>query len=306
MKNSSAVSGAAGSVASKYGKTDSEKIAAWCTYMGKAVAALKWDLPPCPPGIKWQVGGESVQGRPLVFAEFGDQKSANTTLVLSMVHGDEITPLHLGLKLAHWLKDHQSELPGVKVVIAPMVNPDGFFARPRTRVNARGVDINRNFTTQDWSKEAQRAWKTKFRSDPRRFPGASSNSEVETLFQVKLIKESVAQKILTIHSPLNHMDYDGPNQLTLARFPAEYVKECLKLRQRVKAISSGFFPGSLGNYAGQELGIPTLTLELPTADPSKAEAYWKLFTPGIRTMIEFKVPELQAFSRVQSSSASPE
>jgi protein MpaA len=60
----------------------------------------------------------------------------------------------------------------------------------------------------------------------------------------------------------------------------------------VKAISSGFFPGSLGNYAGQERGIPTLTLELPSADPKKAPDYWNIFKTGMTKVVQFEVPPL--------------
>jgi protein MpaA len=88
------------------------------------------------------------------------------------------------------------------------------------------------------------------------------------------------------------MDYDGPSQLSLAQFPKDYVQECIKLKKSLKATPGGFFPGSLGNYAGQELGIPTLTLELPSADPAKARAYWDRFRSGIRTMIEYRMPDV--------------
>jgi protein MpaA len=110
------------------------------------------------------------------------------------------------------------------------------------------------------------------------------------LFQEELIFRLRPQKILSIHSPLNHLDYDGPSPLSLSKFPTEYMQICEKLKRRLNAKSSGYFPGSLGNYAGQELGIPTLTLELPTAKPERAAAYWKEFTGGIWTMIRFAVP----------------
>jgi protein MpaA len=161
-------------------------------------------------------------------------------------------------------------------------------------MNAHRVDINRNFKTKDWEAEAHKAWKNKYRSDPRRFPGDTPGSEPETEFQAELIRKYQPKKILSIHAPLNFLDYDGPTTMTLVRFPKEYVQECLTLRGRLKAISSGFFPGSLGNYAGQELGIPTLTLELPSADPAKAYAYWLKFKQGIRTMIDFEMPGLAA------------
>ncbi|NDD91237.1 hypothetical protein EBZ37_04040, partial [bacterium] len=148
--------------------------------------------------------------------------------------------------------------------------------------------------TRDWHSSALKLWKTKFGSNARRFPGHSPSSEPETHFQEKLLKDTQPQKVLAMHAPLNFMDYDGPSILTLARFPKDYVEECLKLKRALKATPGGFFPGSLGNFAGQEMGIPTLTLELPSANASRAENYWKIFEPGIRTMIEFQMPEIEA------------
>ena len=90
------------------------------------------------------------------------------------------------------------------------------------------------------------------------------------------------------------MDYDGPSSLTLDRFPQEYVRECTKLRSKLRARSTGFFPGSLGNYAGVELGIPTITLELPSANPRHAAGFWRRFRPGIHSMVKFKVDRAPA------------
>ncbi|HAR43933.1 MAG TPA: hypothetical protein DCS07_15075 [Bdellovibrionales bacterium] len=271
----------------------SDPIQKWCTDLRLAIKKLKWSIEPCS-GIPWQQGGTSVLGRPIVFAEFGTAGEANTTLVLAMVHGDEITPLYLAIELANLLKSNPDEFRGKRVVIAPLVNPDSFYKNPRSRVNARGVDVNRNFATQDWQSDALKAWKKKYRSDRRRFPGSQPRSEPETLFQEELIKKVAPQKIVSIHAPLNFLDYDGPTTVALERFSVEYVMECMKLRSRLRAISSGFFPGSLGNYAGQELGIPTLTLELPSANPAKARQYWKQFGSGIHTMIHFAVPDYAA------------
>jgi protein MpaA len=270
-------------------QTDLSTLQSLCGEINQSAKTLKWDIKKCE-GTDWKTGGKSFKGRPLIYAEFGDPKAPNTTLIFSTVHGDEVTPLYLGLQLVEWLKEHQTQLSGTRVVVAPLVNPDGFFVRPRTRMNARGVDVNRNFATSDWQKSALEMWKKKYRSDRRRFPGNQPMSEPETLFQEALIKQVKPQKILSIHSPLNMLDYDGPSALSLSKFPTEYMKECERLKKSVKAISSGFFPGSLGNYAGRELGIPTLTLELPSANPKKAHQYWEKFREGIRTMIQFAVP----------------
>ncbi len=265
----------------------------WCHEVGDSVSALKWTVSSCN-GIQWQVGGTSVQGRPLVYAEFGNPKAQNSTLIFATVHGDEVTPLYLALELVYWLKEREKELVNTRVVVAPLVNPDGFLHKPRTRMNARGVDVNRNFTTGDWSKKALLAWRKRFKSDPRRFPGNEPSSEPETKFQEDLIRKIRPTKILSVHSPLNFLDYDGPSQLTLEKFPTDYAKSCEKLKKALNAISGGFFPGSLGNYAGRELGIPTVTLELPSADPKKAAVYWKKFSLGIHKMIQFSVPKYES------------
>jgi len=270
-------------------KTHSHMIESWCDSVIRESKGLKWNIDPCRD-VNWQVGGLSVQGRPLVYAAFGNPQAENTSLVLTAVHGDEVTPFYLGIRLVEWLRENQSQLKNTRVILAPLVNPDGLFARPRTRVNARGVDVNRNFGTKDWSARAHSAWRVRFRSDPRRNPGKNPSSEPETIFQEELIHQIKPKKILSIHAPLNFLDYDGPTAMSLARFPRGYIRECLKLRSKLKAISGGFYPGSLGNFAGQELGIPTLTLELPSADPAKAESYWKLFNQGIQVMIKYIVP----------------
>jgi protein MpaA len=284
-------SGVAGDSAPHRAEKIDGTVASLCAELKPTIESLRWkDIDPCT-GIDWKIHGKSVQGRPLIYAEFGDPASTNVTLIFSSVHGDEITPVYLGFKIARWTMDHQAELKNARIIVAPFVNPDGFYKKPRTRMNARGVDVNRNFATRDWNARALSTWHKSLRSDIRRFPGNEPASEPETRFQQQLIKKFGAKKILSIHAPLNHLDYDGPNTLSLARFPSEYVHECLKLRTALKAVSTGYFPGSLGNYAGQEMGIPTLTLELPTANPAKAEEYWQSFQSGIQKMMEFVIPD---------------
>ncbi|MCC7441354.1 MAG: DUF2817 domain-containing protein [Bdellovibrionales bacterium] len=270
--------------------SDEAALKSWCADLDAEVNRLGWTLPPCD-WRRWKLGGTSVRGRPLVYAEFGNaQAEENTTLIFSMVHPDEITPLYVALQLVQWLGEHPQSLTEARVIVAPLVNPDGFYAERRTRTNANGVDVNRNFGTADWSREALQKWRKRFGGNPRRYPGTGPNSEPETRFQVRLIEEVQPHKVLSVHSPLNFMDYDGPMSIALKQFPKEYVHKCLELRSRVKAQHGGFFPGSLGNYAGQERGIPTLTLELPTADARHAHGYWERFKEGISTVIRFEVP----------------
>jgi len=58
--------------------------------------------------------------------------------------------------------------------------------------------------------------------------------------------------IVSVHAPYHLLDYDGPPEA-----PEQIGELHLHLL--------GVYPGSLGNYAGINLGIPVVTMELPSA-----------------------------------------
>jgi len=263
----------------------------FCEKLKVSADALGWKTLNICKDLKWVSGGVSVGGQPLIYAEFGKRSAQNRTLILSMVHPDEVTPFYLGFMLADYLRTREKNWQDLYVVIAPLVNPDGWFQTTKTRTNQRGVDLNRNFDTKEWRESARSYWEKKEKKSLRRFPGDKPQSEPETLFQRELIELTKPNKILSIHAPLNVTDYDGPNHLTLDRFSKDYVKECLKFKEKTRSQSTGYFPGSLGNLTGHELGIPTITLELPSADARQADKYWRQFKEGIRGMIVYELPE---------------
>ena len=181
----------------------------WCSNLRAELRILGWSIEPCTD-IPWQLSNRrSVLGKPIPVVEFGDPGATNSTLVVSMVHGDENTPLFLALRLARHLVQDEARLKAasIRVVIAPLVNPDGFFRGTRTRTNAHKVDLNRNLPTKDWAGLALRMWKTRFGSNARRFPGSQPASEPETAFQTELVERIAPQKILSIHAPLNFTDF---------------------------------------------------------------------------------------------------
>ena len=180
-------------------------------------------------------------------------------LVLGGFHGDEPKGVYLARLLCEHLVDHvggavacapaSDSLVGLHLIVVPVVNPDGYAVRRRR--NANGVDLNRNFPTADWSA-----------SPPsRRFHGGlSAASEPETRAIVRLIRSCQPAAIITLHSigERRHCNnYDGPAE-QLARAMAS----CNGYPVRG---SIGYpTPGSFGSWAGLELGIPTVTLELPS------------------------------------------
>lgn len=264
----------------------------YCQDLEKKFKEYGWKDKPCE-GVNWQYELNSTQKRPLIYARFGSGK--RVTLILSSVHPDEITPIPIGFRFAKYLQNnpHIYEQEDAQVIIAPLVNPDGFLRDKPTRTNANNVDLNRNFFTEDWYAKAHNAWaKVKSRAN-RYFPGHFPNSEIETIFQIKLIDDFHPDKILSIHAPLGFLDYDGPgDQRTKIINKGEHqakqlVQAVSKKINNYRIVDYSFFPGSLGNYAGQERKIPTITVELQTIDAVKHLALWEQFMPGIKQSIVF-------------------
>ena len=237
-----------------------------------------------PGAISWEYYRTTKNKHPLIFTHFGDS-TGNCVLFFGGVHGDELPTAYLMLKLAHYVKDNPTLFKDKCIVIAPLVNPDGFLAASPARVNAGGVDLNRNFPTKDWQAKAIRQWVAKGKI-MRYYPGAKPASEQETLFQMALIKRFKPRKILSAHSPLNFFDYDGPSS-DLNSFEHWMEQICKETNHPLKKF--GYYPGSLGNYAGHEHNIFTLTLELPSSDPRRGGAYFQKFQPSILKFINLPV-----------------
>jgi murein peptide amidase A len=270
-------------------------VADLCNKIGLKYQTLKWSnqREGCGSGdIIWKSEIKSNDGYPLIYSEFGSGSS--TTLILGGVHPDEITPIPLVFRFANHLNAHKDLIPsGSRVIIAPLVNPDGYFKKSQSRTNGHGVDLNRNFFTQDWYASAKHWWSDKRQKNIRHFPGHIPNSEIETLFQIWLIDTFKPDKIISIHAPLGFYDYDGPGDqkpraLTSSEVKAKTLVQSMSESSRnYKIVDYSFYPGSLGNYAGNERGIPTVTLELETTNPQKIDAYWIQFSPGLERAVRY-------------------
>ncbi len=281
-------------------------VSKFCKKIDRKFHHWGWGKSRCK-NIKWNNVRTSHLGDPLIWTVYGDESTQkenpkDMTLILCGVHGDEITPIKFCFDIIHHLekisKGHLpgfEELKGKLVAVAPIVTPDSFFKRRPTRTNARGVDVNRNFPTRDWKKSALKLWKKRYRKDKRRYPGKKSLSEQETIFQVNLIKRYIPTKIISVHAPLTIIDYDGPEfhdhkstnsiQSMIAPNAKQLLVQMSKKANGYRIKNYPFFPGSLGNYAGNERKIPTYTLELPTADNRKHKKYWSRFKDAIHSAI---------------------
>lgn len=176
--------------------------------------------------------------------------------ILGAVHGDEIEGAHLAKKLFEWLKESTTvQLP---IVIVPIVNIDGFNAK--SRVNANGVDLNRNLPSTQWTSEAREA---------KYFPGTAPLSEPENKFLVQLFEKFPPRFIISFHSWYPVINYNGKCK-EVAEFLAKYNKYPIEAD-----FLSHPTPGSLGEYGPQVLKTPVLTFECPLLSESVTlESIW--------------------------------
>ena len=211
-------------------------------------------LPNVPPALcalaQLQPGpARSVQGHNLLTRDVVSPQAALRVLVVGGVHGDELSSTALVL---HWIGAAQDEPANIHWRFVPLMNPDGMLKARPTRTNANGVDLNRNFPTPKWDKEAPRYWQHRTSKDPRRFPGHQALSEPETRWLHDEMERWQPHLIVAVHAPYGVLDYDGP------------VVAPKKLGSLVLD-QVGIFPGSLGNYGGVHKKVPVVTIELPSA-----------------------------------------
>ena len=159
----------------------------------------------------------------------------SSVLIIGCFHGDEPQGKHL-------IEKYLKEKPDTNLLFVPCLNKYG--VEHNTRVNANGVDLNRNFPTENWKLSK----KNNFYSGPA--PG----SEEETKFIINTIENRNLRLILTLHAPYKIVNYDGD-----AKNISEKISEIIGYPVEE---SVGYpTPGSFGTWAGTEKGIPTITLE---------------------------------------------
>ena len=194
-------------------------------------------------------GCNSVEGHPIYHFQPKSKQTSNQNriLVIGVMHGDEAEG---GSVARRWMERLTRLQSRNKWRIIPILNPDGL--KMKTRVNANGVDINRNFPSADWDALAHKYWISKKNKDPRRNPGPSASSEPETVCAVRHIEDFAPHFIVAIHTPYGVLDFDGP-KVKAPMFPG------------IPWVSLGTFPGSLGRFMWKGKGVPVLTVELKGA-----------------------------------------
>lgn len=116
------------------------------------------------------VVGRSREGRAIRLEQFGDPAWPGRMLVFGCIHGDEcaasgVEPLGGGCPD-----------PSADILLIPDLDPDGSAAH--SRLNGRGVDLNRNFGSR---------WRPRGSAGDPEYPGPHPFSEPETRLAARII-----------------------------------------------------------------------------------------------------------------------
>jgi protein MpaA len=166
-----------------------------------AQAAMGGHTAADPAGRKQTLLGRSVDGRPIVAIETGDFDASERVLVVACIHGNEPAGIAIANRLSHIVPP-----PELDLWIIPVLNPDGVAAR--TRGNAHGVDLNRNFPWH-WRRQGGL-----FDSGPKPL------SEPESRSAFRLIRQLRPRISIWFHQHMNLVDASGGRLTVERRFAA--------------------------------------------------------------------------------------
>ena len=217
-----------------------------------------------PQLVSEEILGYSVENRPIELITLGN--GPDTVLIMATIHGNEDAGTPLVQRLLEHLKMRPNILRGRTVYIIPVANPDGY--ANKTRHNANDIDLNRNFPAENRVNNE--------------INGMDGLTEPESVILYNFILTHQPSRIVSIHQPLDCLDYDGPG---------EDIAQAMALYCPLPVKKLGSRPGSLGSFAGVEQNIPIITMELLRDDSNlTTDQLWNKYGYALLAAITFPEP----------------
>jgi succinylglutamate desuccinylase len=212
--------------------------------------ALGAAIRPMEVGRQYPMGravvGTSTHRRPIRAYLRGDP-DAPSLLVVGCIHGNE----RAGIPIARALLETES-VRGVRLVVVPSMNPDG--AARRSRHNARGVDLNRNFP----------GGRRGGRPGEVYFSGPRDLSEVESRVMRDLIVSLRPAAMVVYHQSLDLVDPCGGDPFAARAYAAQ---------ARMRVVRLPRHPGSMATWLNRrqpDCTILTVELSARVSDVQRA------------------------------------
>lgn len=192
--------------------------------------------------------GSSLEGIPLTV--YHPNVDTVSIVILAAIHGDEAETAVIVSEALRCVS--QGDLEAAVILCG---NPDGMLRG--TRGNARGVDLNRNFPTSNWSPDVT-YHKTRA-TDARDIalsPGTQPASEPETNALIALVERWKPRAVVSLHAALACID-DG----SASHLGRQLSERCALPLQTDIGYPT---PGSMGTWAS-ERGLSVITWEVEAA-----------------------------------------
>lgn len=201
-----------------------------------------------------QTIGSSEQGRAITAYSFGS--GGRIILFTGAIHGNEYSSRDLMYAWVDELDRNFGSIPsGTRVIVVPVINPDGVALG--SRYNANRVDLNRNFDTSDWKQDTQTV-----NGDPLPDGGGTAPaSESET--QVIAGYTSALRPTLTMSYHAQAAYAIGNQCGNSASKAATYAQ--LTGYQNMTGVGGAFsyeITGTYDDWICERLGLPSVLIEL--------------------------------------------
>lgn len=184
--------------------------------------------------------GHSARGRPIEVRQLGDPKWPGELLVFGCIHGDECGASAIEPTIGGCPD------PSADIFLVPNLNPDGSAAH--SRLNAHGVDLNRNFPSQ---------WRAIGKPGDPQYSGPRQFSEPETRLAARIIQAVEPAATIWFHQFHGQDPFvrawgqsiaAGRHFATLARMPFRALR----------------WPAGTGpNWQNHRFAAPAFVVELP-------------------------------------------
>jgi len=196
------------------------------------------------PGIRTKTIGHSAEGRRIELRQVGDPKWPGELLVFGCIHGDECGAS--GIEPVSGPLTAGCPDPDSDIYVVPSLDPDG--AAAGSRLNADGVDLNRNFNSQ---------WRPMGQPGDAEYSGPRPFSEPETRLAARIVHALEPAATIWFHQ------YRGERPFVRAWGRSEAGGRHFAALARMPFRAMRWPAGTAPNWQNHRFDAPAFVVELP-------------------------------------------
>lgn len=199
--------------------------------------------------------GTSVHSRSITAYQFGS--GANPIVYMGAMHGNEANSRAVMMDWFNELNANPGRLPGRSLVVIPAVSPDGLASG--SRLNANGVDLNRNFPAADWKSVVTSP------DNPQPSPAGGPHplSEPESRAVASYIQRVQPRVVFSFHSAAAVVEAnEAGDSISIASTYASKARYRAVPKSQSAPVFKYDTTGAMEDWMRDRLGRPAIVVEL--------------------------------------------